>query len=127
MSEPGRTPDQHDGVNAGAARAESSPSEPLTREHVERIARLSRLALEPERVEAYRTSLSAIVAYVDRLRTLDVRGVEPLTNPADVRNRVAPDEPGPTLPTEALVAMAPASMPPFVRIPKVIDGSGGGA
>jgi aspartyl-tRNA(Asn)/glutamyl-tRNA(Gln) amidotransferase subunit C len=98
----------------------------LSADDVRKVARLSRLALSDDQVEAYRDKLSAVLGYVERLREVNVEGVEPLTNVADAVNRLDDDVPGPTLTNETLMRMAPEAMPPFVKVPKVI-GDGGGA
>jgi len=97
----------------------------LSADDVRKVARLARLDLPPERVEAMRSQLDAVLGYVARLRELDLAGVEPLTNVADAVNRLDADEPGPTLPNETLMAMAPESSPPFIKVPKVLDEGGG--
>lgn len=96
------------------------PTPSLTSEEVRKVARLARLALSDEQVEQYRGQLSGILGYVERLRGLDLAGVEPLAHVSEDVNRLDPDEPRATLPTEALMKMAPESMPPFVKVPKVI-------
>jgi len=99
-------------------------AEPLSTEEVRKVARLSRLALSEEQIEAQRTALSAVLASMDRLRELDLTGVEPMATPLDAGAPLRDDEPGPTLPTRALMEMAPEAMEPFVKVPKVI-GDGG--
>lgn len=47
---------------------------------VVKLARLARLALPAEQAEAYRGQVAGILQYVDRLRALDVAGVEPMTH-----------------------------------------------
>lgn len=100
----------------------------LSAEQVRKVASLSRLALSDAQVEEYRTRLSAVLGYIDRLRELDLAGVEPLWNPVETTNRLADDVPGPTLGNDALMAMLPggAPMPPYIKVPKVL-GEGGGA
>lgn len=98
----------------------------ITPAEVQKIAQLARLAITDEQAAAYGPQLSAILAHMDTLRTLDLKGVEPLTHIGETVNRLDADNPGPTLPTEALLKLAPEAMPPFVRVPKVL-GDGGGA
>ena len=90
-----------------------------------KIARLSRLAITDAEVADYQVKLSAVVGYVERLRGLDLSRVEPMANVADSTNRLDADVPGPTLSTETLMEMAPAVMPPFVKVPKVLEEGGG--
>lgn len=94
----------------------------LTPDEVARVAALSRLALSPAQLEQYRAQLSGVLAHMDQLRALDLTGVEPLTNPLDAVNRMDDDKPRDPLPTRALMDMAPAAAPPFVKVPKVIGG-----
>ncbi len=103
-----------------------SGSSKLTADEVRKVARLSRLALTDEQVERYRGQLSAILGYVQRLQQVDLAGVEPMAHVGEAVNRLDDDVPGPTLPTQALMKMAPDTMPPFIKVPKVI-GDGGAA
>ncbi len=64
--------------------------------------------------------LSAIVAHMSRLEELDLEGVEPLSHPPPIRNRLDPDEPSPSLPVEEALRNAPAVEGPFIAVPKVI-------
>ena len=86
--------------------------------HLERLARLS---LDGDRVEQLRGEMGAVLAYMDRLREVDVSGVEPMTHPNEVVNRLDADAPGAgMLPMEALMGIAPETMAPFVKVPPVI-------
>ncbi len=93
----------------------------LSDEDVRRIAWLARLALSEEELSSYRERLSAILGYVERLRSLELAGVEPLVHVGDQVNRLGEDEPGKTLANEVLMRMAPERMDPFVKVPKVLD------
>lgn len=102
------------------------PTAALTVSDVRKVARLARLAIPEDRLEDHRIALAAVLGYVDRLRTLDLAGVEPLAHVGEEPHRLRADVPGTALPTETLMSMAPDSMAPFVRIPKVL-GEGAGA
>lgn len=94
--------------------------------HLQRLATLARLTLRDDEAARLRASLGALVGYVERLRSLDLAGIEPLTRIGDEANRLDPDTPGPTLPLDALRAIAPDMHGDFIRVPKVL-GDGGGA
>ena len=49
----------------------------LTREEVEHLGRLARIALTDEEKERYATELSAILDYVEQLQEVDTTDVEP--------------------------------------------------
>ena len=87
------------------------------------MAKLARLAITDEQAAAYRPQLAAVLGYMARLRELDLSGVEPMSHPTERTAELDEDrarEPSGGLPTEALLAMAPEAMGPFVKVPKVI-------
>lgn len=95
------------------------------------VARLAQLDPTPEQVSQYREQLAAILSYVDRLSSLDLAGVEPMSSPIeatiDLDSPASADAPAPPLPRAELLAMAPATTHGhFVRVPKVL-GDGGAA
>jgi aspartyl-tRNA(Asn)/glutamyl-tRNA(Gln) amidotransferase subunit C len=92
----------------------------LSLDDVRKVARLARLAIPDAELESYRSRLSAVLGYFERLRELNLDGVEPLSHPLDATNRLDDDTPGPTLPTSVLMDMAPDTMPPFLKVPKVL-------
>ncbi len=49
----------------------------LSREDVLKLAKLSRLKLTDEEVEKFRTELSEILDYVEKLNAVDTTGLEP--------------------------------------------------
>lgn len=109
--------------------AAGSPSSPPPRRSVQdvrKVAGLARLAITEEQAEAYRGRLAAILAYVERLQALPLEGVEPLSTPLDMLSRLDDDTPGEMISNAVLMAMAPQTHPPFIKVPKVL-GEGGGA
>lgn len=103
--------------------------EQLTEAYVRKIAGLSRLALTDAEITDAQASLGAVLGYVQRLGELDLSGVQPMPHVGwtpEAGNRLATDEPAGELPVETVMRMAPASMPPFIKVPKVL-GDGGGA
>ena len=100
-------------------------SERLTIEQVRKVARLARLKISDELAERYRAQLEAILEYVQRLRKVDLASVEPLSSALDMTSPLGDDVPGPTLDTGVLLAMAPETFGPFIKVPKVLgDGAG---
>jgi aspartyl-tRNA(Asn)/glutamyl-tRNA(Gln) amidotransferase subunit C len=103
-----------------------TPEPPLSADDVRRVARLARLAISDERAEEVRRDLAAVVGYVDMLRELDLAGVEPMSHAGDARNVSDDDVPREPLANSVLMKMAPDTMEPFFKVPKVL-GEGGGA
>lgn len=98
----------------------------LTPDDVRKVARLAKLALADDEIEAQRHRLGAVLGYAQRLQALDLEGVEPMArigdHPAALRN----DTPGATLAVEMVLKLAPDVHPPFIKAPKTL-GDGGGA
>jgi len=65
----------------------------LTRNDVENIAHLARLALSEEQLPVYADSLSKIFSFVEQLNGADISAVEPMAHPlADQVQRMRPDD-----------------------------------
>ena len=93
----------------------------ITPEIVQQVARLARLRLEGEALAQVAAQLDEILQYVQQLQALQTAGIEPTSHVLPLSNVLRPDVPRPCLSQEAVVAMAPASQPPFIKVPKVID------
>lgn len=98
--------------------------ESLPIDTVKKIGKLARLDVSDAEAAQYAVQLSAILSYVDKLRELNLDGVEPMTSPLDMGSRLDADEPGPMLRNEDLMAIAPQTMPPFIKVPKVLSDEG---
>ena len=96
----------------------------LTHEEIAKVAKLSRLKLDDEALEAARLDLNSILEHVARIGSIDVEGVSPMPRPLDTVNRLAEDEPGPTLDQATVLDLAPATEGEFIAVPKVL-GEGG--
>lgn len=99
--------------------------EPLSADAVRTIARLSRLSLSDAELERARGDLTGVLAYVERISTLDLGGVEPLTHVGDAVNRLDADVPMEPLAIGALARMAPSFGDRFIAVPKVLDDGAG--
>ena len=93
----------------------------VTPEVIAQVARLARLRLEEPALTRFAAQLDEILQYVQRLQAVDTERVEPTTHVLPLSNVLRKDEPRPSLPSEAVIALAPAQRPPFVAVPKVIE------
>lgn len=102
----------------------------ITREDVLRVAELAQLGLSPEEAETYGKQLDDILAYVDKLKELDVSNVEPMAQvlyPAadtfgkEAHPELREDILRPCDVAEAVRAQASDAEKPFFRVPKVIE------
>jgi aspartyl-tRNA(Asn)/glutamyl-tRNA(Gln) amidotransferase subunit C len=64
----------------------------LTREDVLKLARLARLDLTDEEVEAFRKEMSSILEYVALLQNANVDGLEPTSQVTGLKNVMREDE-----------------------------------
>jgi aspartyl-tRNA(Asn)/glutamyl-tRNA(Gln) amidotransferase subunit C len=84
------------------------------------VAKLARLALDAGRVETFRGQLAAVLGHIAKLDAVDIAGVEPMAHPFDASNRLADDEPAPSLPIEDVLMNAPATEGRYLAVPKVL-------
>ncbi len=94
----------------------------LSKEQVEHVAKLARLALTGEETERLQTQLSSILAHVEKLQELDVSSVPPTTHAVEVTSTpLREDRPHASLPAEAAVANAPATVDGFIAVPRILE------
>jgi aspartyl-tRNA(Asn)/glutamyl-tRNA(Gln) amidotransferase subunit C len=94
----------------------------LTRQDVEKIARLARLAITEQEMPVYVTSLSSIVNFVDELSRVEIGNVEPMAHPLDgQRQRLRDDRISETDHHEKYQANAPKVQSGLYVVPRVIE------
>lgn len=81
------------------------------------MARLARLELSEEDVERMASELSKVLEHVERVRELDLTGVQPTSHAVDVAGVMRPDEPVPCLSSEAALAQAPEPVDGMFGVP----------
>ncbi len=91
----------------------------ISREDVLHVARLARLEIPPEELDAVQAQLSAIVEAVGKVGELDLTDVPPTSHPLDVVNVWAEDEPRRSLSREEALANAPDPADGQFRVPAV--------
>ena len=78
----------------------------LSRQEVEKIAHLARLALTEEQITEYQEQLSAVLDYAEMLNELDLSDVEPTAHAVSRQNVLRADKVEPSLPTDEALANA---------------------
>lgn len=86
---------------------------PIDSDAVKRIAKLAHLALDDAEVASMAKELSAILAYVEAIREVDLDGVEPLAIAAERSDPLREDDPA---------ACDPLLDPPQALAPEWRDG-----
>ncbi|HET8708002.1 MAG TPA: Asp-tRNA(Asn)/Glu-tRNA(Gln) amidotransferase subunit GatC [Pseudomonadales bacterium] len=93
----------------------------LTRQDVEKIAHLARLAITEEELASTTERLSNILNLVDQLQAAQTDGIEPMAHPLDVCQRLRPDAVTETNQREKYQQIAPATEAGLYLVPKVIE------
>ena len=84
-------------------------------------AQLARMHLSDEEIAKFQTQLSQVLDYVEKLKQVDLSGVEPTAHATEVFNVFRADSPRTWLtPAEAL-ANAPRQANQLFIVPKVIE------
>jgi aspartyl-tRNA(Asn)/glutamyl-tRNA(Gln) amidotransferase subunit C len=91
-------------------------------EDVRHVAKLSRLALDEEKLRRLTPQLESILEYVAKISEVDVTGVEPMAHALPLSNVLREDVVEPSLPIEKVLQNAPETYGPFFKVPKVIGG-----
>ncbi len=93
----------------------------VSQDTVKQVALLARLKLEGHQLAHLASQLDSILAYVQQLSSVPTDRIEPTTHVLALANVLRPDAVKPSLKPEQVAALAPASRPPFVAVPKVIE------
>ena len=93
----------------------------ISREDVVHVARLARLELGAADLERMREQLNSILTYIDKLKELDVEGVEPTSHAVPLVNVMREDEVAPCFAQEAMLANAPDRVGELFRVPRIIE------
>ena len=93
----------------------------ISKEEVERIARLARLQLSPEEIVKYQAELSSILDYIEQLKQVDTSGIDFIAHCTPNEKTTREDELGTSLSVDEALANAPAELNKMFSVPKVID------
>ena len=88
---------------------------------VKYVAHLARLALTPEEERQIGEQLGAILGYIEKLKEVDVTGVEPTAHAFPLVNVARPDEVRPSLSNEEAMRNAPAQANGLFVVPKIVE------
>ena len=91
----------------------------ITKDQVEHVAKLARLALTEEEKELYTEQLSKILDYIDQLNEVNTEGIEPMTQPIPTVNVMREDVVKKQFTREAILKNAPHEEYGFFRVPKI--------
>jgi aspartyl-tRNA(Asn)/glutamyl-tRNA(Gln) amidotransferase subunit C len=89
--------------------------------NIEYVANLARIELTAAEKTRFALQLGEILHYVEKLRQVDVTGVEPMAHAAPVYNVWAEDVARPGLSAAAALGNAPAQRDEQVILPKIVE------
>lgn len=93
----------------------------LTLEQIRRIADLARMELPDAEAEATRTKLNGIFALIEQMQAVDTTGVEPMSHPQDVAQRLRDDQVSESDRRDDYQHIAPQTESGLYLVPKVIE------
>lgn len=94
----------------------------ITEDEVRYVAALANLSLTEEEVVKLRRDLDGILEHINQLNSVDVEGVEPMSQVLfGEGDALRDDVPQAPLGNEAALANAPLSGAGFFKVPKVIE------
>lgn len=100
----------------------------ITKQDVDRMARLARIQLTPEQNNRSQQELTHIVNLIHQLQAIDTTAIEPMAHPLadrqDITLRLRPDHARPTATEDqrrALMANAPGQQDGLFLVPTVIE------
>ncbi len=99
----------------------SAPETGVDAETVRKIARLSRLHVEEDRLQPLAEELNGILGWIEQLNEVDVEGVTPMTSAVEVAAPMRADEITDGGKREAVLANAPKSEDGFYVVPRSVE------
>jgi len=88
---------------------------------VQDVAHLARLALSPDEERKIGAQLGSVLEYIEKLKEVDVTGVEPTAHAFPLVNVTRPDECRPGLSNDEALRNAPASANGLFIVPRIVE------
>ena len=85
------------------------------------VAHLARLSLSPDEEQKIGAQLGAILGYIEKLKEVDVTGVEPTAHAFPLVNVTRRDEVRPSMSNEDALRNAPAQANGLFIVPKIVE------
>jgi aspartyl-tRNA(Asn)/glutamyl-tRNA(Gln) amidotransferase subunit C len=93
----------------------------ISPDQIARVAELARIELAPEELAAMQHQLNGILAMVDAMQAVDTDGVEPMSHPQAMMQRLREDAVTEPDRRAEYQAIAPATEDGLYLVPKVIE------
>lgn len=99
----------------------SSKDTGVTAETVRKIARLSRLHVEEDRLAPLADEMNGILAWIEQLQEVDVEGVEPMTSAVEMAAPLRADKITDGGVPEKVLANAPKTEAGYYVVPRSVE------
>ena len=93
----------------------------ISKEEVEKVAKLARLEITETEKVAFSAQLSSILTYMEQLKGLNTEGVEPTATVLEQTNVFREDEVRPSLPADKALANAPGQADGLFTVPRILE------
>ncbi|TDR76553.1 Asp-tRNA(Asn)/Glu-tRNA(Gln) amidotransferase subunit GatC [Paludibacterium purpuratum] len=93
----------------------------LTQQDVARIAKLARIAVTEQEIDAIGQQLNDIFGLIEKMQAVNTDNVEPMAHPQDVALRLRADAVTEQDRRDAFMALAPQTEAGLFLVPKVIE------
>ena len=93
----------------------------LSKEEIEHIAKLSRLDLTDKEIEKFKNQLSSILEYVEQLKKVNAKNLEPIGNITGLFNISREDKIQQSFSQEEMLKNAPETEDKFVKVKAILE------
>ena len=93
----------------------------IDRETARRVAKLARIRVEEDALDALAGEFTAILGFVEQLNEVDVEGVEPMTSVTPMRLKRREDVVTEGGQADKILSNAPDAREGFFAVPKVVE------
>ena len=91
-------------------------------QEVQQVARLAKIDLEPQQLQAVTAELRLVLDYVNQLQAVNLPDeLEPFFGAADAVNAIREDQVQPSVPREVILENAPDADGEYYRVPPVFE------
>ena len=94
---------------------------PIDKNQVKKVAKLSRISLEDNKIDSLSRDLDSILTFVEKLNELDTSKTEPLTSVAETTLKLRKDKIDSINIREDILKNSPDKNKDFFVVPKVVE------
>lgn len=93
----------------------------ISKKEVEYVANLCRIKLDDSELNKFADQLSKILDYINKLKELDTKDVQPMAHVLDIKNILRKDVARASLKSEDALNCAPQKERNHFKVPKVVE------